>query len=147
MAHIEKQRGKYRARFSDPVGKIQSRTFERKADAERFLRQVDADRVRGQWVDPAIRTRRSRSGPRSSCRLSAAVADDGGDLPARSRQVRAAPIRRVPARAATSRRDRELVERRGRCRHRPIVGSSPLPDPSPHAAGRRAEAEDPDEPV
>ena len=52
MAHIEKQRGKYRARFSDPLGKIQSRTFERKADAERFLRQVDADRVRGQWVDP-----------------------------------------------------------------------------------------------
>ncbi len=52
MAHIEKQRGKYRARFADPLGKIQSRTFERKADAERFLRQVDADRVRGQWVDP-----------------------------------------------------------------------------------------------
>jgi len=52
MAHIEKQRGKYRARFADPLGKIQSRTFSRKADAERFLREVDADRVRGLWVDP-----------------------------------------------------------------------------------------------
>ena len=52
MAYIQKQRGKYRARFSDPLGNVQSRTFARKADAERFLRQVDADRVRGQWVDP-----------------------------------------------------------------------------------------------
>ena len=52
MAHIEKQRGKYRARYSDPGGNVQSRTFARKTDAERFLRQVDADRVRGQWVDP-----------------------------------------------------------------------------------------------
>ncbi len=51
MAHIEKQRGKYRARFTDPLGKVQSRTFARKADAERFLRQVESDRLRGQWVD------------------------------------------------------------------------------------------------
>lgn len=52
MAHIEKQRGKYRARFKDPLGKIQSRTFSRKADAERFLREIEADKVRGLWVDP-----------------------------------------------------------------------------------------------
>lgn len=31
---------------SDPLGNVQSRTFARKADAERFLRQVEADRVR-----------------------------------------------------------------------------------------------------
>jgi integrase len=53
VAHIEKQRGKYRARFVDPMGKVQSRTFARKADAERFLRQVESDRVRGLWVDPS----------------------------------------------------------------------------------------------
>jgi hypothetical protein len=52
LAHIEKQRGKYRARFADPLGKIQSRTFIRKTDAGRFLREVDADSVRGRWVDP-----------------------------------------------------------------------------------------------
>ena len=52
MAYIQKQRGKYRARFSDPLGNVQSRTFARKADAERFLRQIDADQLRGQWVDP-----------------------------------------------------------------------------------------------
>ncbi len=52
MAYVQKQRGKYRARFADPLGRVQSRTFTRKADAERFLREVDADRVRGLWVDP-----------------------------------------------------------------------------------------------
>jgi hypothetical protein len=52
MAYIQKQRGKYRARFADPLGNVKSRTFVRKADAERFLRELEADRVRGQWVDP-----------------------------------------------------------------------------------------------
>ena len=52
MAHIEKRRGKYRARFADPLGRIQSRTFTRRGDAERFLREIEADRVRGLWVDP-----------------------------------------------------------------------------------------------
>ncbi|MFN0026841.1 MAG: tyrosine-type recombinase/integrase [Acidimicrobiales bacterium] len=31
---------------------MQSRTFTRKADAERFLRELEADKVKGQWVDP-----------------------------------------------------------------------------------------------
>ena len=52
MAHTEKQRGKYRARFADPLGRMQSQTFARRSDAERFLRQIDADRLRGLWVDP-----------------------------------------------------------------------------------------------
>src|SRR3546814_13338513 len=52
MAYVQKQRGKYRARFSDPLGNVQSRTFARTADAERFLREIEADRVRGLWVDP-----------------------------------------------------------------------------------------------
>jgi len=52
MAYIQKRSGSYRARWTDPVGKVHSRTFKRKADAERFLREVDADMVRGLWVDP-----------------------------------------------------------------------------------------------
>lgn len=40
MAYIQKQRGRYRARFADPVGKVQSRTFTRKADAERHCRTL-----------------------------------------------------------------------------------------------------------
>ena len=59
MACIQKQRGKYRARFSEPFGNVQSRTFARKADAERFLRQIDADRLRGQWSIRATPKHRS----------------------------------------------------------------------------------------
>ena len=51
MAYVEKQRGRYRARFADPLSKVQSRTVTRKADAERFLREIDAETVRGHWVD------------------------------------------------------------------------------------------------
>ena len=32
MSYIEKQRGKYRARYSDPLGKLHFRTFTGKAD-------------------------------------------------------------------------------------------------------------------
>ncbi len=46
MAYIQKRQGKYRARLTDPLGAVHSRTFTRKADAERFLRQLDADKVR-----------------------------------------------------------------------------------------------------
>ena len=52
MSYIQKQHGKYRARYADPLGKLHSRTFTRKADAERFLRELDADTVRGRWIDP-----------------------------------------------------------------------------------------------
>jgi integrase len=53
MAHIERQRGKYRARFVDPVGRRRSATFTRKTDAQRFLRQLEADRLKGNWIDPS----------------------------------------------------------------------------------------------
>jgi integrase len=52
MSYVQKRNGKYRARFTDPLGRVQSRTFSRKADAERFLREIEADKVKGQWVDP-----------------------------------------------------------------------------------------------
>lgn len=68
MAYNQKRRGKYRARFSDPLGNVQSRTFVRKADADRFLRQIDADRLRGQWVDPRNADTPLAAWARSSCR-------------------------------------------------------------------------------
>jgi hypothetical protein len=38
------QRGaRDRARFTDPTGAKHSRTFSRKADAQRFLRELDAE--------------------------------------------------------------------------------------------------------
>ncbi len=52
MSYIQKRDGKYRARYKDPLGKTLSRTFARKADAQRFLLDFEADRVGGRWVDP-----------------------------------------------------------------------------------------------
>ncbi len=55
MAFIEKSRtstGGYRARYRDPLGRQRSRTFRRKADAVRFLVEVESDKARGNWIDP-----------------------------------------------------------------------------------------------
>lgn len=60
MGYVEDLRGKkqgqgrprYRARYRDPAGRERAKSFVRKTDAERFLRQVEADKLRGHWVDP-----------------------------------------------------------------------------------------------
>jgi hypothetical protein len=52
VASIDKRSGKYRVRYRDPNGQQRSRTFRRKADAERFAREVEVDMDRGQWIDP-----------------------------------------------------------------------------------------------
>lgn len=53
MGHIEKRRDRYRARYRDALGKQRVKTFTRKGDAERFLRETQVDLDRGQWLDPA----------------------------------------------------------------------------------------------
>jgi integrase len=51
---VEKRaQGRWRARYRTPSGKEQSRTFARKADAERWLATVEVDKARGAYVDPA----------------------------------------------------------------------------------------------
>lgn len=45
---------RWRARYRDPRGKQRSRTFDRKADAERFLATVVTDMNRGEWIDPRM---------------------------------------------------------------------------------------------
>jgi integrase len=55
MAFIEKcttPSGGYRARYRDPLGRQRSKTFRRKADALRFLVDIEADKARGNWIDP-----------------------------------------------------------------------------------------------
>ena len=55
MASIERaktQRSGYVVRYRGPDRKPRSKTFKRKADAESFLRTVEADVMRGTWVDP-----------------------------------------------------------------------------------------------
>ena len=69
MGFIEK-RGprRYRARCRLPSGKERSRTFERRADAERWLALTEADLLRGMWRDPRLDACRSRRGPKSTSR-------------------------------------------------------------------------------
>lgn len=54
MAHVEKRGpGRWRARYRGPDGRERSRTFSRRADAERFLAGVEVAKSRGEWLDPA----------------------------------------------------------------------------------------------
>jgi integrase len=53
MASIKKRdNGKWRARYRDAAGKEHARHFDRKTDAQRWLDQVTAAVVRGDYVDP-----------------------------------------------------------------------------------------------
>lgn len=52
MGFIEKRNGKYRARYRDPLGNQRCKTFTRKLDAERFVREMDVSVERGSWLDP-----------------------------------------------------------------------------------------------
>ncbi len=52
MASIDKRSGGYRVRYRDPLGRQRSRTFRRKADADRFAREIEVDKDRGAWIDP-----------------------------------------------------------------------------------------------
>src|SRR4051812_7016738 len=52
MASIERRGNGWRARYRDPDGVRRQRTFPRKAEAQRFLDEVTASTVTGQYVDP-----------------------------------------------------------------------------------------------
>jgi len=55
MASITKRPGgKYRARHRDPAGREHARHFTRKVDAQRWLDEVTASTVRGEYVDPKL---------------------------------------------------------------------------------------------
>jgi integrase len=52
MPQIDKRGRSYRARYYDPLGRRQTKSFVRKADAERFLREMKVEMDRGHWLDP-----------------------------------------------------------------------------------------------
>lgn len=55
MAHIERRKkNRWRARYRAPDGRERSKTFDRKIDAERFLVNVEVEKLKGQWVDPRL---------------------------------------------------------------------------------------------
>ena len=54
MSHIQKRADRrYRARWLDPDGRERSRTFARKADAERHLAAVEGAKLSGAYVNDA----------------------------------------------------------------------------------------------
>lgn len=53
MANVQKRpNGKWRARYRDDAGKEHARHFDRKTDAQRWLDEVTASVLTGQYVDP-----------------------------------------------------------------------------------------------
>jgi hypothetical protein len=52
VGSIEKRGRRYRARYRDPLGRQRSKTFTLKADAERFVREMEVGIERGAWLDP-----------------------------------------------------------------------------------------------
>ena len=45
--------GKWQARYRDPSGRLQGKTFVRKGDAQAFLTATKTDLHRGVWIDPS----------------------------------------------------------------------------------------------
>jgi integrase len=43
---------RWRVRYRDPAGRERAKSFAHKRDAERFLQHAEADKLRGQWIDP-----------------------------------------------------------------------------------------------
>lgn len=53
MAHVEKRaQGRWRARYLGPDGRERSKTFDRRADAERFLTGIEHSKLVGSYIDP-----------------------------------------------------------------------------------------------
>jgi hypothetical protein len=144
MASIQQRTGGYQVRHGDPLGQQRARQFKRKVDAERFAGKSGSTRTAERGSDS-----KGAEGPRRGVvrvLRGDSVAGDDRDLSARSRQVRAARIRRSPARTVACRRGRAAAER-DRCRHRVVVGAPSLPDAGSRVAGRSREGPLADEPV
>ena len=57
MAHIDRRDRngtvRYVARYVDPTGRERSKSFTRRADAQKYLTEIEAAKLKGTWVDPA----------------------------------------------------------------------------------------------
>jgi hypothetical protein len=66
MAHIDRRnRGgtiRYVARYIDPAGRERSKSFTRRADAQKYLTEIEAAKLKGIWVDPSTAGPGSRTG-------------------------------------------------------------------------------------
>ena len=74
MASIDKRSNGYRVRYRDPVGKSRSRSFRRKADADRFAREVEVDKAGVSGSTHAAQTCPSPTGPTTFLSLARSLA-------------------------------------------------------------------------
>ena len=66
MAHVEKRaQGRWRARHLGPDGRERSKTFDRRADAERFLTGIEHSKLVGSYTIQTTAVSRSPSTRRS----------------------------------------------------------------------------------
>ena len=69
MAWVRKApSGRYRAEYRDPFGRKRSRSFDRKADAQRWLAEQTTSIARGSYVDPSGGKSDSTRGPTDGSR-------------------------------------------------------------------------------
>lgn len=54
MAHVQRRDKAWVARYTGPDHRERSKSFTRKADAERFLADQESHKARGVWLDPAL---------------------------------------------------------------------------------------------
>src|SRR5438270_5995716 len=55
MGYTEKlPSGRWKGTYRTPDGRERSKTFDRKLDADSFWTTAEADKVRGQWIDPRL---------------------------------------------------------------------------------------------
>ena len=55
MGYTEKlPSGRWKGTYRTPDGRERSKTFDRKIDADKFWTTAEADKVRGQWIDPLL---------------------------------------------------------------------------------------------
>ncbi len=147
MGHIEKRYGNYRTRYRDPLGRQHSKTFTRKTDAQRFLREMQVDVDRGRWLDPAGADMALEVWAEECLRLARRLSPSTQETYRRDLRryilpmfARAGSGACRPTRSSTGRTT-------GSPPVRTVVGPSPLPDPAAHAAGGSREGEDPGQPV
>lgn len=52
MASVRRRQGRWQGRYWGPDGKIRSKTFDRKIDAESWAKRGELDKRDGSWIDP-----------------------------------------------------------------------------------------------
>ena len=148
MAHIEKQRGKYRARFTTrSAGSSHAPSPARptpSASCARSMPTVSA----GLWVDPRDAEMPLAEWAEEFLLLCRRLSPTTQETYRRDLDRYVLPrfgsyrLGRLPADEIENWLNDEIA-----AGYRAVLGPPPLPDAAPHAAGRRREAEDPRQPV